>query len=126
MSSLLERAKSIPKGIEVIGNWLGEGGIPVTPDLAQQRANICINCPLNKKGNSLIAVLARSVHMHVRVKNKLGIRVLGEKKLGECGVCMCDLKLKVHVPIKLIRRTLHADEVEQFPTYCWQISEPHE
>lgn len=126
MSNLIERAKSIPKGIEVIANWLGEGGVPVAPHLAQTRANICLKCPLNKKGSSLVEVLARSVHMHVRVKNKLGVRVFGEKQLGECGVCLCNLPLKVHVPIKNIRKTMFADEAEKFPAYCWQVTEPNE
>lgn len=124
--SLAEQARSIPRGLEVIKNWLGEGGTVVHEILAQKRANICLACPCNQKGSILKAAFAEAVRFHLEVKNQLGIRVQGEKSLGECSVCMCQLRLKVHVPIETVHRHMMPGEreilLEKAPQ-CWQINE---
>lgn len=123
--SLFDRVESIDRGVEVITDWLGDGGIPVDRELAQARADICLNCPSNTAGNRLIECVATAVRRHVEVKNKLGLRVSGEKSLHECGICLCSLKLKIWVPIGLIRRHMMEGEMDKFPDYCWQkIEQP--
>lgn len=123
MSALFERVKSIPRGVEVIKDWLSEDGIPVSQELAQERASVCLKCPNNVRGSALTAVVAEAVRRHVEVKNHLGLRVTGEKNLGECSVCLCQLRLKIWVPMPIIRRHMIAGEWEKFPTPCFQRDE---
>ena len=121
--NLIHRVASIPRGAEVIWNWLGEGGITVAQEEAQRRANICLNCPGNNVGGILKESLAEMVKRHIEVKNNLGLRVYGEKSLGECEVCLCQLRLKVWVPIELVKKHMLSDEPEKFKSVnpqCWQ------
>lgn len=121
--SLLDRAKSMERGVEVILDWLGDGAEIVDRSVAQSRANTCLECPLNRPGSIAVKSVAAAIRKHVEVKNKLGIRVEGEKSLHECGICLCSLRLKVHVPAVLIKRHMIPGERDQFPDYCWQKTE---
>lgn len=124
--NLLERVKSIDRGIEVITDWLGEGGETVSQELAQKRALICMQCPMNRPGSMMVEAVASAIRRHIEVKNDLGVRVSGEENLHECAICLCCLKLKVHVPIEVIRRHMFENEEEKFleaNAECWQVNE---
>ena len=49
-----EVVKGDLEGAKIVASWLGDGMSPVTPRLAQDRANICINCPQNEIGKRKI------------------------------------------------------------------------
>ena len=124
--NLFDRVASIDRGVEVISDWLGDGGVTVDKTKAQARANICLKCPQNRSGSKIIACVAEAIKKHVEVKNKLGLRVTGEKSLNECSVCLCCLRLKVWVPIEVIRRHMMDDEEKKFlvaNAECWQVNE---
>lgn len=126
MSALIDRVSSIDRGAEVISDWLGEGGIPVDQQLAQSRADICLKCQHNRQGPALIEAVAYAIRKHIEVKNHLNMRVDGEKSLHECGVCLCALRLKVWVPISLIKRQMLDREEQKFieaNPQCWQANE---
>lgn len=124
MSSLLERAKSIADGARVIFDWLGHGGVCVSQEQAQTRADVCANCPENKPSDMLTKDVADAIRKHLEVKNRLQLRVNGEKSLQQCGVCLCNLRLKCWVPIDVIRKHMNDGELERFPEHCWQKTEP--
>lgn len=124
MSSFIERVRSIPRGIETIREWLGsEDGIPVSPELAQRRADICLQCPQNQPGGFMSEIVAAALKRHLELKSDLGMRVKGERKLFQCQVCLCQLSLKIHVPIGIVRRQMPASEYELYPVPCWQRDE---
>ena len=123
MSKLFDAVSSIPRGVETIREWLGEGGIPVDPATAQRRANICLECPKNVPPNIVTQSVALAIRRHLEVKNKLGMRVDGEKRLGKCDVCQCMLRLKIHVPIGIVRRQMPPGEFDAYPAPCWQTEE---
>ena len=79
---------------------------------------------MNDATKGLYEVFASSAALLVRrqieLKNKLNLRVNGEKSLHICGGCLCVLKLKVWAPIKFIAQT--TDMTKLHPD-CWQISE---
>ena len=125
MSSLLERAKSFPRGAEIIAGWLGSGANVVDGATAQRRADICLGCKANVKANLFTETVAEMIKRSVGLKNHLGLRVNGEKKLGECSVCLCSLKTKVHVPGELIQKHKLQGEDELFEIAnpkCWQLN----
>lgn len=99
--------------------WLGDGGKPVPQQEAQQRANICLRCPLNKdKGLShLIAEGAASiVHRQMEIKHRLRLHVEGEQNLHICDACDCVMNLKVWVPMKHI---LDNTDTKDLHENCW-------
>lgn len=105
-------------------SWLGEGGIPVAPDHAQRRANVCLKCPMNSGDKPfyehLAANIAGMVRNQIEYKNQLKLRVDGEKSLHVCLACLCVLKLKVHVPLAHIRETTPLDDLHPD---CWILTE---
>ena len=121
--NILDQVKNIPNGIQTVVSWLGEGAIPVAQELAQKRTDICNTCPNNVHGNPIIESVAEAIRKTVEIKNDLGLRTAGNKKLGTCSVCACALKLKVHVDIGVIRRSMTTDDLAKFPDFCWQVTE---
>jgi hypothetical protein len=126
MSSFLEKAKAIPRGVEILSDWLGDGGTPVGPSDSQRRANACLKCPANQKGGAFTEAVASAIRKHIEVKNHIGLHVMGEKSLGMCQVCSCQLRLKVHIPTSYIKDTLMDGEIERFQasnSQCWIFQE---
>lgn len=121
--NLIDRIKHVANGAEVIQDWLGGGGITVSQEQAQQRASICLTCPENKPGRNLTEAVASAIRKHVEVKNALQLRVEGEKRLHQCSICTCALRLKVWVPIDSIRKHMDDSELGSYPAYCWQKTE---
>lgn len=122
--SLLDKAKSIPHGIAVITKWLGSGGEVVAPEAAQKRAGICLNCPLNIPGFQLTQGVAAAIKQVLAVKNRLQLRVQGEKRLGTCAACGCALKLQVHEPQSKVIAEMTVDERRNLPAHCWKLESP--
>jgi hypothetical protein len=118
--NLIDQAKAIPHGVRVISEWLGSGGQVCDAAEAQARANICLDCPHNKPGFSLTAPVALAVKQHLKVKNKLNLRVQGEKRLGVCEICTCQLRLQIWQQIDSLRSELDDAELRQLPAHCWK------
>lgn len=121
--NLIERAKQYANGLEILRDWLGHDGFAVDPARSQGRANICLQCPHNVSGFSVAESVAIAIRNHVELKNSLELRVEGEKSLHTCEICQCSLRLKVHVPMALIRGHMRPEESGRFPDYCWQRTE---
>lgn len=128
-AGIAEAASSAFNAQDIIRDWLGDGLKPVPRPEAQARADICTGrlsgrpCPKNQPGSRLFGFAARRIQSFVERKNELKLEVEGETKLESCAVCLCDLKLKVHVPMPHI---LHGtpDSMllkfdEQAPPDCW-------
>ena len=122
--NLMSQAAKLLNGVEIIQEWLGAGAITVSPEQAQIRANICIACPKNIKGGLISASIAEAVKRQVEIKNKLNLRVAGEKELGRCSACLCESKLKIWLPL----RNILPDDSERanFDEKCWLLTEPNE
>ena len=119
-------SKAIKAGVtawKVRRDWFGDGGIPVAPELAQQRANVCLKCPFNQEKpvwELLTSAASFAIRQQLKLKTDLALRVNGEEDLHTCAVCLCLLTLKVHVPLKSI---LESSNPEGLPSFCWQIKE---
>lgn len=119
--NLIEQAKRIPGGITHLTDWLGSGGQVVDPKLAQHRANTCITCSLNQPISSITKVVALAIKAQLGIKNKLNLRVVGEKKLKGCGICGCVLRLQIWQPQKMVEGHLTEEEIQKAPSFCWKI-----
>lgn len=118
--TILDQVAHIPNGVSIVTGWLGEGAIPVSKEISQERASICLKCPHNVQGNFFTETVAAAIKNVVKIKNGLGIRCDGEKALGACEICTCSLKVKVHVDSALIKKHMMPEELEKFPAWCWQ------
>lgn len=125
--NLLERAKQFKDGAKTILDWLGAGGMCVSQQQAQKRADICISgyngmpCPFNVDEPIIERTIAAAVKKQVELKNNLALRVVGEKSLHQCRGCGCILRLKVHVPIENLG--LEENDLQFYPTFCWMVHE---
>lgn len=83
---------------------------PVNQNDADRRALICSQCPANKSVESCSSCLAT---VKLISKSLIGTRnTRYDRKLKHCGVCGCDLKMKVHFP-------LNQDDKNDYPSNCW-------
>jgi hypothetical protein len=122
--NLIDRAKQIKDGMSTLTAWLGSGAQTIPLLDAQKRANVCIRCPMNQLGSPATGAIADAIQKQVELKNKLELRVLGEKLLHHCTGCGCVLRLKIHIPIT--RLGLTTDELTKYDDNCWMRKEFNE
>lgn len=124
-----KRVKASVTGSSILLEWLGEGGVPVSQDQAEERAMVCKHggeegkpCPKNWHGDwwsRITKEVALAVMETRRTKFHLDLHISNEDLLGTCRVCLCDLQTKPWVPLKhIINHT--SDEVwKELPPHCW-------
>lgn len=89
----------------------------VDQSVAEERANICLSCPLNTtvSGCRPCAGVATLVYKVLGAK-----RVSSQDKLKECGVCGCALAAKVWVPKSYLESLKSVQSHrDKYPDYCW-------
>jgi hypothetical protein len=119
--NLFEQAKHLPDGARNITDWLGSGGQVVDPRTAQHRANTCLTCALNQPISNITKAVALAIRAQLGVKNKLKLRVDGEKRLQGCAACGCVLRLQVWEPQDRVESHLTEEEIQKIPSFCWKI-----
>lgn len=117
--NLLERVNQITNGAKVLTDWLGQGGITVATEVAQDRADICLKCPKHVKDWPVLEHAADAVRHQVELKNHLKLHVHGEKSLHFCAGCGCVLRLKIWLPLNLILP--EPEEKAKFDPNCWLL-----
>ncbi len=122
--NLIDRAKNIGVGVEHIMKWLGDGGEVVDQQAAQKRAFTCINCPKNVSAGIPETAVALSIRRILEAKNKLELRVTGEKSLKSCAACGCVLRLLIWEKQDRIEPFLSEQEREELPPQCWKLEKP--
>lgn len=114
--------------IAALNDWLGDGGRPVHPILAEMRAERCVAgndgapCPRNKEPNwwdRVKSVIAEWIRAELVIKNRMALSVSHEDGLNMCAACGCCLKLKVWVPRHHVRAHTKPEHLEKMPSYCW-------
>lgn len=109
--------------------WLGDGGVPVNGALANERALVCVACPGNRKGdwrNLLTAPAAAAVLRYLRWKDGWSLSTPFDSDLGVCRGCLCQLQLKVHVPLPCIAEGTSGEtrgKLAALNPACWIITE---
>ena len=86
----------------------------VSPEVANNRARICANCPKNMHG--ICTSCAGNEFMDIFswfVRN--GRRTFVDQHLDTCSVCGCLLKAKVHVATEELEKL----EPHTYPDNCW-------
>lgn len=119
-------------GVEALADWLGDGGSPVAPMIAEFRAARCVTgnnggpCPLNCSPNWWERVkhaIADWIKAELAVKHDMKLEVSNEHQLHMCKACGCCLRLKVWVPAKHLKDHADTTQLKETPDYCWMRRE---
>lgn len=114
-AELVARVHRDVKALGILIEWLGKGAVPVSFELANQRADTCSGCPNNKPGTKRIEdSVAEAIRRQDIIRNSASLRTNRDAQLFNCEACGCYLKLKVWVPLSVI-----PDEPGKFPSTCW-------
>jgi len=125
--SLLSHFMQTAQGAYLLQDWLGEGGEPVSHELAAARAKICETCPENSHPlwwEHTKDIIADIIKKQLELKHVMQLRVPNEDFLHMCRQCGCCVRLKVHTPMEYIRKHTLKRQLEAFPEHCWQRNEP--
>lgn len=128
--NILEKARQFGVGATEILEWLGTGGEVVSKEVAQERADICNGtatgkkCHQNAPSGFVKDSIAGAARRALDAKNKMQLRVRGEKELGSCETCGCVLKLLVWYPQKKIQPFMNEEELRRTPHHCWKLRKP--
>jgi hypothetical protein len=130
---MIQELKQDISGLEALADWLGDGGRPVHPVLAEMRATRCARgnhgkaCPLNRaprwweKAKEIVAAWIRK---ELELKNGMSLQVEEEEQIHMCGACGCCLRLKVWTPASHLRDHVDLKKLATLsPDYCWQRKE---
>lgn len=122
--NLINRISSYLNALPILLEWTVSGRV-VDEDEAQDRADICTGrktgnpCPKNKEDFQLAEDIAAFFKQHVELKNKMQLRVQGEKQLYTCAGCGCPLKTKVWLEWRYVKPD--AEEKNKFDQRCWLL-----
>lgn len=129
----MDEIKSDATALLVLKDWLGEGGVPVSPEQANSRALACASgddgrpCANNIEAGwwdrNVKHPIAVEIIRQLEVKTRLKIETHFDNDLHVCRVCRCCLPLKVHVPIKFVAQHTSPEMVSAMPQFCWQLKE---
>lgn len=120
------------EGTEALADWLGDGGVPVNPILAEMRAGRCSigndgrKCPLNVHPgwwDKAKHAVANWIRRELEIKNNMRLRVSSEDNLAMCKACGCCLQLKIWTPAKHLREHVTKEQINTTPSYCWMRRE---
>lgn len=108
--------REVARFLHTLAAWLKTGFQMVPQEEAERRAAICAKCPLNV-GMSGCAICRVSLQAG---RDALMQRsTTSDDKLHACGVCGCDNKTQVHVPLDILRS---GKSKLSYPSWCWKAS----
>jgi len=126
LDHLSRSVKHAGAGKRVLVDWLGGGAVPVPIDIAQRRADVCLDCRHNRNGHSFLRLtseIVRSIAEQMQAKTDMKLRVEGESGLHSCEICSCPLPLKIHVPLATILEHTDQETLKEFPPWCFIVTE---
>jgi len=110
------------QGVAVLKDWLGDGMNPVAEDLAGKRAGICVDCHANMRGRwweKSTNTVANAIRGQMEAKHGLQLETEHDEQLGTCGLCFCNLPLKVWCPMEHILAHTPKEDLTSYPDHCW-------
>lgn len=108
-------------GAKIVAEMFGPQG-PVSPELANKRASICSECPLNEKGDwtRWFTVPASAiVRQMLEVVHNMKLSTPYDDKLVFCSACSCPLKGKVWAPLEHIKAHTPQESLDRVDPKCW-------
>jgi len=114
-------AARLAEGVALLIDWLPTGQT-VAPDLSARRGGVCAVCPKNVDkafASFFTEPVSERLRKMVEARKDLKLETPHDEKLGICDVCLCPMKLKVHVPLQDIVTKTKPATLSEFPEHCW-------
>lgn len=121
-----DKAENAKAGIGAIREWLGSGLEPVSQELGNHRAAVCVECPMNQDGSfwqNLEAKAAKGVKLLVEAKNEMKLTTPDDPNLKSCMACDCWMPTKIWVPIETIINHTRTETLAKLDSKCWITNE---
>lgn len=121
-ASQLNRLGNVVAGAEVLVEWIKSGAEAVPQDLANERAGTCTSCKFNDRGDFtrfFTVPVSEAIRVALRQRSDMKLSTTHDHEIQVCSICLCPLRLKVHVPIESIMKRLPVETREKLPTHCW-------
>jgi hypothetical protein len=104
-------------------DWFGEGK-PVESTVAERRAAVCADCPMNDRKaknilESFTVAAAKEIMAIFSALNDLNLHTSQDNKLKVCQACDCPLKAKVWAPLHIIKKHLSEERFDRLHASCW-------
>lgn len=97
--------------------WMKAGMPYVEQELATKRASICKMCPYNQPVKFGCTACSK---IPTLITETIGGRSTPlDNDLRACGVCKCQLKAAVHIPVELKVKYMTKAMIERLPSFCW-------
>jgi hypothetical protein len=112
--------KAATRFYKLRSSWLGDGGEPVSIELAEKRTQVCSTCPFNNPSRPIWEALTSTISKQLRLKMDMNLHARGESNVHICDKCDCYLPLKTWAPIQFVNTTTN---MEDLPPWCWVTSE---
>jgi len=111
--------KRAAQGTAVVMDWLLSGGPPVEKELAVKRAETCVTCTKNVKGEWFTTAPAEIIRATLSARSDLKLETPVDHQLRSCDVCKCLMRLKVWTPLSFIMEKTKPEILAEFPSHCW-------
>ena len=111
----------LAEGLALLLDWLPTGKT-ISPDLAAKRAAVCAGCPKNSQeafAQRFTQPVSEKIRQMIEAKENLNLSTPSDASLGVCEICLCPMKLKVHVPLEEILTKTKPGTLAEFPAFCW-------
>lgn len=121
-SQVLHRLGNVAAGSETLVDWITSGAEAVPQSLADHRAEICAKCPMNGKGDFtrwFTVPVSNAILAAISSRSEMKLSTAQDGVLNVCEACSCPLKLKVHLPIERIAKTLDGEARTRLHRSCW-------
>ena len=95
-------------------------------ELAEQRAKVCVACPLNNTkdtlGKRFVERVALELTALMGLVKDMSLTTSQDAKLGICDGCQCVNRVKVHVRLDVIERDMAPDVRAKLHPSCWVLA----
>ena len=117
-----QKLGSVAAGSETLIDWIKSGAEAVPSELAEKRGAVCVECPENAKGDWtrwFTVPISEAIRHALEQRRGMNLSTSHDDKLSCCQVCLCPLKLKIHVPLDDILKKMPAEVQAALPENCW-------
>jgi len=121
-ASLVAKLRNVVAGARTLVKWIDDKAQAVDPDEASRRADICLLCPMNAKGDLsryFTVPVASMIRAAINLRREWQLTLPQDDKLGVCSGCDCPLKLKVWLPPKDIKEGVAEADKNNLHPNCW-------
>lgn len=113
--NIVNRTRAIT-GIRMLAGWLKSGEY-ASPDEAEKRAAVCVMCDRNV---DVDCAQCQVTAIAMKILKVVGQRkTLVDDRLKHCAECGCSNRIKVWVPMTVIKEKTPVEAMERLPAHCW-------